>query len=162
MDILELLQNDEDAIVAEALTAVTWLEHYERDGEDVARDRLRALCRLVAGAIRTQDLEGLVAHAGGIARERHAAGYDRTEVADAFSAVEQAIWHRALLSMPAADRTWALGLVGTALTHAKDALSRAFTEVGAGAVPSFVDLSPLFRGSEQGRNRYDEDLVHPV
>jgi hypothetical protein len=162
VDILDLLQNEEDAIVAEALTAVTWLEHYERDGEDVARERLRALCRLVAGAIRTQDLEGLLAHAGRIARERHAAGYDRAEVVSAFSAVEEAIWHRTLSAMPAAERTWALGLVGTALTHAKDALARAFVDVGGVGIPPFVDLSPLFRGSEHGRTRYDEDLVHPV
>lgn len=162
LDILDLLTDDEDAIVAEALTAVTWLEHYERDGEDVARERLRALCRLVAGAIRSQDLAGLVSHAGRIARERHAAGYDRAEVAEAFSAVEQAIWHRALQTMPPADRTWALGLVGTALTHAKDALARAFTGLGTGDVPSFVDLSPLFRGASDGRDRYSEDLVHPV
>ena len=162
MDILELLTEDEDAIVAEALTAVSWLEHYERDGEDLTRERLRALCRLVAGAIRTQDLRGLVAHAGRIARERHEAGYDRAEVVDAFSAVEQAIWHRTLLGMPAADRTWALGLVGTALTHAKESLSRAFVEAGTGSVPSFVDLSPLFRGASTGTRGYDEDLVHPV
>jgi hypothetical protein len=162
VDILELLTEEEDQIVAEALPAVTWLEHYERDGEDVARERLRALCRLVAGAIRTQDLEGLLAHAGRIARERHAAGYDRNEVASAFSAVEAAIWHRALSRLPAGDRTWALGLVGTALGHAKDALSRSFAEVGTGTVPPFVDMSPLFRGVEGGRDRYNEDLVHPV
>jgi hypothetical protein len=162
VDILELLTEDEDAIVAEALTAVRRLEHYERDGEELTRERLRALCRLVSGAIRAQDLEGLVAHAGRIARERHAAGYDRAEVVDAFSAVEQAIWHRALTAMPAADRTWALSLVGTALGHAKEALARAFTEAGSGVIPAFVDLSPLFRGAAGGGNRYDEDLVHPV
>jgi hypothetical protein len=162
VDILELLAEDEDAIVAEALTAVTWLEHYERDGEELTRERLRALCRLVAGAIRAQDLEALVAHAGRIARERHAAGYDRAEVAGAFSAVEEAIWHRALTALPAPGRTWALGLVGTALTHAKEALARAFTEAGSGPVPAFVDLSPLFRGAAPGRKGYDEELVHPV
>jgi hypothetical protein len=162
MDILELLTEDEDAIVAEAHSAVSWLEHYERDGEELTRGRLRALCRLVAGAIRTQDLEGLVAHARRIARERHAAGYDRAEVVDAFSAVEQAIWHRTLLGMPAADRTWALGLVGTALGHAKEALARAFVEAGRGAIPAFVDLSPLFRGAASGTRGYDEELVHPV
>ena len=162
MDILELLTEDEDAIVAEALTAVSWLEHYERDGEDRTRERLRALCRLVAGAIRTQDLHGLVAHARRIARERHAAGYDRAEVVDALSAVEQAIWHRALTTLPAEERTWALGLVGTALGHAKEALARAFLEAGTGSIPAFVDLSPLFRGAGGGTRGYDEDLVHPV
>jgi hypothetical protein len=162
VDILELLTEEEDAIVAEALTAVSWLEHYERDGEDLTRERLRALCRLVAGAIRTQDLQGLLAHAGRIARERHAAGYDRAEVVDAFSAVEQAIWHRTLTTMPVADRTWALSLVGTALGHAKEALARAFLEAGNGAIPSFLDLSPLFRGAGGATRGYDEDLVHPV
>jgi hypothetical protein len=163
LDIVELVQIEEEAIVAEALTAVTWLEHYERDGEDTARERLRALCQLVGQAIRTQNLEELLTHAERIARERHAAGYDRAEVVSAFSAVEEAIWHRALVALPAQERTWGLGLVGTALSHAKEALARAFAEVGAGARPSFVDMSPLFRGAgAAGRDRFSEDLVHPV
>jgi len=162
MDIVELVQNEEEAIVAEALTAVTWLEHYERDGADVARERLRALCRLVGQAIRTQNLEELLAHAGRIARERHAAGYDRAEVVSAFSAVEESIWHRALSVLPPQERTWGLGLVGTALAHAKDALSRAFADAGTGALPPFVDLTPLFRGAPVRRDRFREDLVHPV
>jgi hypothetical protein len=162
VDIVELMRNDEDAIVAEALTAVNWLEHYGRDGEEITRERLRALCRLVAGAIRAQDLGGLVEHAGQIARERHAAGYDRAEVASAFSAVEEAIWHRTLVAMPVADRAWALGLVGTALGHAREALVRAFAEAGTGGVPAFVDLSPIFRGLGEGRGRHDEDMVAPV
>src|SRR5512137_409077 len=130
VDILELMTRDEEAIVAEALTAVSWLEHYGRDGEAVARERLRALCRLVADAIRSQDLGGLVEHAEQIARERHLAGYDRAEVASAFSAVEEAIWHRTILAMPAGDRPWSVGLVGTALGHARQALLRAFTDAG--------------------------------
>jgi hypothetical protein len=162
VDIVEMLQNEEEAIVAEALTAVTWLEHYERDGEDVSRERLRALCRLVGRAIRNQDLEELLAQAGRIARERHDAGYDRAEVVTAFSAVEESIWHRALTALPPQERTWGLGLVGTALSHAKEALSRAFLEAGTGALPSFVDLTPLFRGAPAGQDRFSEDLVHPV
>jgi hypothetical protein len=162
MDIVELLKSEEDAIVGEALTAVTWLEHYERDGQDMARERLRSLCRLVGQAIRTQNLEDLLSHAARIARERHAAGYDRAEVVSAFSAVEESIWHRALSALPPEERTWGLGLVGTALAHAKEALSRAFAEAGTGAHPSFVDLTPLFRGAPVRRERFHEDLVHPV
>ena len=162
MDIVELLRNDEDAIVAEALTAVNWLEHSGRDGADVTRERLRALCRLVAGAIRAQDLGGLVEHAERIALERRAAGYDRAEVSGAFSAVEEAIWHRTFVAMPAADRAWALGLVGTALAHAREALVRAFAEAGPGNIPAFVDLSPIFRGAGDRRGRYDDDMVAPV
>lgn len=162
MNVLEMLQEQEDAIVAEALTAVSWLPHYDRDGADVTRDRLRALCRLVAGAIRTQDLGGLLSHARRIARERHEAGYDRAEVASAFSAVEEAIWHRALAVLPAEQQTWALSLVGTALSHAKEALGRAFAEAAGSGAPAFVDLSPLFRGAPGRRDRFREDLVHPV
>jgi len=157
MDIQELLTRDEEAIVAEALTAVTWLEHYGRDGEDVARERLRALCRLVADAIRAQDLGGLLEHAERIAQERHDAGYDRAEVAGAFSAVEEAIWHRAFLTMPVADRAFALGLVGTALAHARRALLLSFAEAGTGGFAGHVDMSPIFRGAER-RGRFDEEL----
>ena len=152
MDILELLTNDEDAIVAEALAAVTWLEHYERDGEDVARDRLRALCRLVAGAIRTQDLAGLVGHAERIARERHAAGYDRAEVVSAFSAVEEAIWHRTLSAMPAADRTWALGLVGTALDPRQGRAGTGLHRRGRERRPRLRRPVPSFPGVRPGAN----------
>jgi hypothetical protein len=52
--------------------------------------------------------------------------------------------------------------VGTALSHAKDALSRAFAEARTGALPAFVDLTPLFRGAPAGLDRFSEDLVHPV
>jgi hypothetical protein len=163
MDIVELLKSEEEAIVAEALAAVSWLEHYERDGEEITRERLRALCRLVGQAILTQDLAELLSHAETIARERHAAGYGRAEVMGAFSYVEEAIWHQALNGLPLKERTWGVSLVGTSLTHAREALARAFREVGAGARPSFVDLSPLFRGTEAaGRNQFREDLVQPV
>lgn len=162
MNVVEMLQVEEDAIVAEALTAVGWLPHYDRDGADVTRERLRSLCRLVAGAIRSQDLGALVSHARRIARERHEAGYDRAEVTNAFSAVEEAIWHRALASLPADQQTWALSLVGTALQHAREALGRAFAEAAGSGAPAFVDLSPLFRGAPGRRDRFREDLVHPV
>jgi len=35
-------------------------------------------------------------------------------------------------------------------------------EAGSGAIPSFLDLSPLFRGAGRATRGYDEDLVHPV
>jgi len=87
MDVLELMKAEEEATLAEAVRAVAWLEHYERDGEDLARARLGALYRLVEDAVRTRDLQALVAHAGRIASERHAAGYRRVEVLSAFAAL---------------------------------------------------------------------------
>jgi hypothetical protein len=161
MDILGLMRDDEGAILGEALPAVAWLEHYGRDGEERARERLEVLHRLVVRAIRERDLEELLAHARRIARERHAAGYDRAEVQRAFTALEEAIWHRARTRLPAAERAWGLGLVGTALAHAKDALAAAFAELGPAAQPAYIDLTPIFRGAG-GRGRPAEDFVYPV
>ncbi len=162
MDILELLKQDEEAIVAEALTAVRWLEHYGRDGEALCRERLRALVRLVADAIRARDLGDLLEHAGQIARDRHASGYDRAEVTGAFSAVEDAIWHRTSQVLPPEARGWALSLVGTALAHARKALASAFAEAGSSGTPAFVDLSPIFVRAGERRTRHDDDLVAPL
>jgi hypothetical protein len=163
MDVLELMKAEEEATLAEAVRAVAWLEHYERDGEDLARARLGALYRLVEDAVRTRDLQALVAHAGRIASERHAAGYRRVEVLSAFAALEEAIWHRVLLSVPAEERTWAEGLVGTALAQAREALEEAFAGLARSPQAGFVDLSPLFRGARvRGTDRPGEDMVHPV
>ena len=161
MDIVELLQVERDGILAEACDAVTWLEHYGRDGEARALERLDALHRLVVRAVRDRDLAELIDHARRVARERHAGGYERAEVERAFSALEEAVWHRARTRLPAAERAWGLGLVGTALGHARAAVAEAFAELGPAASPGHVDLTPIFRGAG-GRSRPAEDLVYPV
>ena len=163
MDVVEMLREDEDAILAEAVPAVTWLRHYGAEGEETARERLQALYRLVERAVADRDLDDLLAHARRVARERFEAGYDRAEVLSAFSALEEAIWHQALLRLPDGERTWALGLVGTALSHAKEALTRAFASLAQGPQAPYVDMSPIFRGADAGRrDRFREDLVYPV
>jgi hypothetical protein len=163
MDVVEMLREDEDAILAEAVPAVTWLRHYGAEGEETARERLLALYRLVERAVADRDLDELLAHARRVARERYEAGYDRAEVLAAFSALEEAIWHQALLRLPDGERTWALGLVGTALSHAKEALTRAFASLAQGPQAPYVDMSRIFRGADAGRrDRFREDLVYPV
>lgn len=157
-----MLQSEEKAILDEALPAVGWLEHYDRDGSERTRERLAALYRLVEEAIRTRDLERLLAHARAVAEERYEAGYDHGEVRSAFSALEQAIWHRAFTWLPPAEWPFGLGLVGTALEHARTALSRAF-ESARGTGPRFVDMTSIFRGVESsGPPRPIEETVHPV
>jgi hypothetical protein len=163
MDVVEMLREDEDAILAEAVPAVTWLRHYGAEGEDTARERLQALYRLVERAVADRDLDELLAHARRVARERYEAGYERAEVLAAFSALEEAIWHQALLRLPDGERTWALGLVGTALSHAKEGLTRAFASLAQGPQAPYVDMSRIFRGADAGRrDRFREDLVYPV
>lgn len=163
MDVLELLESGREATVDEALEAVGWLTHYGRDGESLARARLVALHGLVEQALRTRDLTALVSHASAIAAERHAAGYERAEVVSAVTALEEALWHRVRVGLAEPDRAWALALVGTALSHARQALVEAFAELSRGDRADFVDLSPLFRGTgRRAGDRYADDLVHPV
>jgi len=162
VSILELLRSDEKAILEEALPAVGWLDHYGRDGEERTRERLAALYRLVEEAVRTRDLEKLLAHARSVAAERYAAGYEHGEVRSAFSALEQAIWHRAFSWLPPSEWPFGLGLVGTALDHAREALAQAF-DSARGTGPRYVDMTALFRGVEApARARPIEELVHPV
>lgn len=161
MSILELLQSDEKAILDEALPAVGWLEHYGRDGRERTRERLAALYRLVEQAVRTRDLEPLLAHARSVAAERDAQGYDPAEVRSAFSALEQAIWHRAFGWLPPSEWAWGLGLVGTALDQARKALTQAF-EAARGVEPRYLDMSRIYRGAETNGRRPIEELVHPV
>lgn len=161
MDIAQLLRNEERAIIDEALPAVGWLEHHGRDREGT-RERLEVLCRLVEEAVRTRDLEKLLGHARGVAADRYAAGYEEGEVRSAFSALEEAIWHRAFGWLPPSEWTWGLSLVGTALQHAREALSRAFASA-RGIRSPFLDVTPVFRGAEAAvRSRPVEELVHPV
>jgi ankyrin repeat protein len=61
----------------------------------------------------------------------------------------------------AADRSGWTGL-HQAAQSGDLSLARAFLEAGTGSIPSFVDLSPLFRGASARTRGYDEDLVHPV
>ncbi len=163
MEIEALLRQDEAAILQEASPAVARLDHYRRDGEEVTRRRVEALVRHVARAVRTRDLEALRAHAAHVASARFEAGFDFSEVRAAFSAVEAAIRQRAVSRLPPEEQAWALGLVGTALAHARHALGMAFASLGPGAEPQPVDLTALFRGADAGpASRPADDLVFPV
>jgi hypothetical protein len=163
MTICDLLRDDEAEILEEASPAVGWLEHYRRDGREATRRRLGALHRLVREAVRERDLEALLAHARDIAAERHGSGYGLREVERAFSALEEAIWHRALTRLPPEERAWGLGLVATALAHARAALVAAFERLGPAGLSPALDLTAVFRGAEPAPWRgAPEDLVHPV
>ena len=160
-NIEDLLREDEAAILAEAVPTTTQLSHYRRDGEEATRRRVRALYRAVARAVSARELDGIVAHAGRIARERFEGGFEQAEVEAAFAALEQAIERRALARMPKEELAWGLGLVATALGHARAELGRTFATLAHASRPGAVDLTSVFRRSDVGA-RSAEDLVHPV
>lgn len=158
-----LLREDEPAILEEARTRVARLEHYRRDGDGPTRERLAALFRRLARAVRTRDLDELLSHAERVARERCAAGFGLAELHAAFSALEEAIWSRASERLPLEEQAWGLALVTTALAHAKEALGRAYLAAApSGHAPS-VDLTPVFRRTRRAApERRAEEFVYPV
>jgi hypothetical protein len=161
MKIEELLREDGPAIVEEAWPEIARLEHYRRDGQEATRRRVEALFRHVARAVDARDLDDLLAHAARIARERFETGFELAEVRAAFSALEDAIAHRALARLPRGELAWGLGLVSTALAHAMGELGRTFAFLPA-RTPG-LDLTSLFtRGQRTAPGRAAEDLVYPV
>ena len=161
MQIEDLLRDDEPTILAEAVRTTTQLSHYRRDGEEATRRRVQALYRAVARAVRARDLDDLLAHAGRIARERFQGGYEQAEVEAAFATLEEAIERRALSRMPREELAWGLGLVATALGHARAELGRTFERLAHAARPGAVDLTAVFHRSDEG-GRSVEELVYPV
>src|SRR5512133_497555 len=109
----DLLRDDEEAILEEAQTRVARLQHYQRDGDAATRERLEHLHRRLARAVRTRDLDELLAHAERVARERHASGFDLAEIHAAFSALEEAIWRRAAARLSIAEQASGVALVTT-------------------------------------------------
>jgi hypothetical protein len=164
LSIEELLRDEQLVILEDAWRAIAQIEHYRRDGDEATRRRVEELYERVAEAVRTRDLDTLLAHVSRIAKERFAAGYDLTDVHGAFTALEQAIWKRAVVRLPASDLAWGLGLVGTALSHAKVALGGSFVSQLPGARAGSVDLTSIFRHAQRASRvaRPPEDLVYPV
>jgi hypothetical protein len=157
----ELLRDDEPAILAEAASSVARLERYRRDGDVAARRRIEALYRHLAGAVSARDLDDLLAHAARIARERFEAGFELHEVDAAFATLEDAISRRALARLPLDELGWGIGLVTTALAHARAELGRTFASLAPAARHGTVDLTAVFQRTGRGL-RPAEDLVFPV
>ena len=158
----DLLREEEAAILAEAVPTTTQLSNYRRDGEEATRRRVRALYRAVARAVTNRDLDVMVSHGARIARERFEGGFQQSEVEAAFAALEMAIERRALERMPKEELGWGLGLVATALGHARAELGRTFGWLAHASRPGAVDLTSVFRRSEEGMRKPPEDLVYPV
>ena len=148
MNVEDLLGREERAIVDEAFQATLEIARYRRDGTPVTRRRIEALFRQLMAAVRSRDVTALNAYARQIAHERSGAGFELSDVEAAFSALEDAIWHRAVSQLPAYDLSFGHGMVSTALAHGRDTLSHEF-DASAPHVPApYPDLTPFFRGTE--------------
>jgi hypothetical protein len=150
MDTAEFLTRERETIVgaAEAALARTRARHYETAGADEVHRRLEALFDHLLNALGSRDLGPVLAYAEQVAQERFNAGYDLSEVQAAFNALEEATWSRVFAGLEPMHFAEALGLVGTILGAAKDALARKYVSLASKTHVPSLDLHALFAGTE--------------
>jgi hypothetical protein len=153
MNIEDLLSEQEPVIVEEAVRATAEIGPYRRDGAVERRRRIGALHRRLTEAVTARDLTGLLAYVRQIASERSAAGFELSDVQAAFTALEDAIWHRAVTRLPSYDVLFGEGMVCTALAHGRDTLRRAFDSAAPHVRAPCPDLTSLFKGTESSLAR---------
>lgn len=146
MMLLHMLQEQGEEILHEAVSAMqrAHCRHYEEQGEEHMRARLKALFVLTQRALKERNLGPMLAHAEAVAEERFHAGFDLAEVQTAFNVLEEAIWWRIVSSLPRAEYAEAFGLLGTVLGAGKDALARRYVSLAASTRVSSLRLEELF------------------
>jgi hypothetical protein len=150
MSLKKILEEGRLDMLEEAVESVrrSRLESYEKAGLELTRKRLGTLLDLVIEAVLERNLATILAHANAVATERFEAGVDLSEVQTAFNVLEEVIWMRILKKLPAAKQAEALGLVGTVLGSAKDALARRYVSMATQTHTPSLNLKALFLGSD--------------
>lgn len=161
MDIVEMLRESESAIIGDAARAIGRLEHYRQQSAEETRRRVEQLYRHLIDAVCKRDVKDLRTYAADVARERVAAGFQVSELEAAFSAIEEAIWHHALIRLPAYDQAWGIGLACTVLAHGKAELGRA-VDADTQFAPPAIDLTALLRGTAPLTASQPEEKVIPI
>lgn len=152
MPLEQTLTDARNEIVASAAAELNalQLEHYVAAGEGFTQQRLADLYDLVIAAIVNRDLAAVVSFAENVAHERFDAGFDVFEVQTAFNTLETLIWQRVVAVTPPDDLAESIGMVGTVLGVAKDALARTYVSLAAHRRVPSLDLTALFRGASSG------------
>ncbi len=147
--VIRLLNEKRDVIIREAVQSLqrSHLSGYERDGLDVATERLDHLLDMAIQALQERQLDEIRKNMESIASARYTAGYDLAEVQTAINVLEESIWRNILPSIPPAEMAEALGLVGTVLGTAKDTLARAYVVMAGQAKVKSLNMEALFRGT---------------
>lgn len=152
MDLIELLEREEEQIVAEAAEALTRsnLIRYQEAGAATRHERLAALFRFTLQSIRARNLVPVIDHMTRVAEERFHAGFAIREVQVAINVLEEAIWNHVVREVPPAELAEALGLTTTVLGAAKDALATTYVSLASETKAPALDLSALFGGKASG------------
>jgi len=150
VDVEELLSQARSEVLDEAFAALErcHVMHYEQSGEEFTRERLAELFDIVLAALRDRALGPVNTYAENVAEQRFAAGFGISEVQTAFNVVEEAMWRRAVVGVPADELAEAVGLLTTILGAGKDALARRYVSLASQRHVPTLDLSALFAGIE--------------
>ena len=155
MDVAAFLEARSAEILASAEAAVarTHLEHYEAAGPAVNAERLAALMAVLLNCLREHRLEPALEYGESLAHERHATGYELSEVQTVINVLEESVWRTLAAAAPRESQGYALGLVSTVLGAAKDKLACTYVSRIASAPTRTLRLDYLFEGSEGNYSR---------
>jgi hypothetical protein len=142
-----MLGQERSSVITTAFESIRHTRtHYEAAGRDETRRRLAALYDELCAAVSSRDLGGIIGYARDLAAERFQSGYDLSEVQSAFNALEEATWRILCAQLQPDQLALSLGLVGTVLGAAKDALAREYVSLASQRHVQSLDLRTLFSG----------------
>jgi hypothetical protein len=149
MSVIQLLEKNEVKMIDEANNALerTHLEHYEKNGVEENKERLKHLYHLLLQSVKDKNLVPLTDYTRDIARKRFDSGYSLYEVHTAINVLEETIWRHIINHLQPLELAEALGLVSTALGAGKSTLANAYVSMASQTKAPSLDLSALFKGT---------------
>ena len=148
MELSELFRSWEDDLVNEAVTELRHarLKSYLADGEEITRERVTKFIEKAMECFSLRRAEPMIEHAERISRERHAAGYDLSEVQTAINVIEEALWKRILSSVEPDELAHALGMVNAIFGMSKDVLARTYVSLATNRETPRKELDEILDG----------------
>ena len=148
MELSDLFRSWEDDLVNEAVTELRHarLKSYIADGEEITRERVTKFIEKAMECFSLRRAEPMIEHAERISRERHAAGYDLSEVQTAINVIEEALWKRILSSVEPDELAHALGMVNAIFGMSKDVLARTYVSLATNRETPHKELDEILDG----------------
>lgn len=144
MNLLQLLEEQRPAIVAEAKVALerAQLMHYQHIGDGACMLRLSRLYAMIMLSLRMRSLVPVMDHVAHIAEERFEEGCAMWEVLTVINVLEETIGQHVTAGLTPATSAEALGMVSTLFGACKEALTATYVAL-AGKQYTSVGLNAL-------------------
>jgi hypothetical protein len=146
MNVIELLRENGNEIVAEAVNAIqrAHLQHYEFAAPEPVRQRLHRLFELTLECLESKSTEPMTRYIEIIASERFFTGFTLRELQTAFNLLEESIWNQILDKMQVDDFASAVTTVNAPLRVGKDEVARVYFSLVSKSRVSSLDLKTNF------------------